>query len=135
MEFDPQNPYPLAPPGTSYAQEKAHSARVDEWLGFSFANSEDFRAKEEIVSWQDKGPQVFLTPYSECRKILIELAFAEGEALVDFGAGYGRMGHVLETSFPRSNFLGFEIIESRVQEANRVAELQKKRFRLECIDI
>ncbi len=135
MEFSPYDPFPLAPLGTLYALEKVHSAQVDEWLGFSFAKAEAFQEEKNVVSWQDKGPQVFLTPYSECRAILTELQFVDGETFVDFGAGYGRMGHVLETFFPQGNFIGFEIIESRVQEANRVAELQKKRFRLECIDI
>jgi hypothetical protein len=135
MEFNPRDPFPLAPAGTSYALEKAHSEQVDQWLGISFLAGEQFQENEGQVSWQQKGPSVFLTPYSECRRILQELQLQDGETLLDFGAGYGRMGHVLETHYPQGKFIGLEVIPSRVIEANRVASQWQRKFRLQLADI
>lgn len=127
--------HPL-PQGTpSYEDEKRHSDLVDRWLGFDFERGENFAEQEGHVSWRAKGPATFLTPYSECQKILDELQLPRGATLVDFGAGYGRMGHVLESLDQDYVFLGYELIASRVAEANRVAEHWGRAFRLNQIDM
>lgn len=135
MEFSVENLFPLVSKETSYEEEKRHSKDVDQWLGIQFEKGEDFVELDGTVSWKSKGPDTFLTPYTECRKILEELGLANGFTLVDFGAGYGRMGHVVEALDSTAIFLGFELISTRVEEANRVAEHWGKRFRLQCQDL
>jgi hypothetical protein len=123
MHFDPQDPFPLLNGGmVPYAEEKAHSERVDAWLGLKIPEAEARipPGQDEQERWERKGPAVFLTPYSEIRKILGELAPGPGDTVVDLGAGYGRMGFVLHAHFPGVKFLGYELVAERVAEGRRV---------------
>lgn len=130
MKVSWKKQFPLPLGAVSYEEEKRHSDLVDQWLGFDFEKGENFVELEGQVSWRTKGPATFLTPYSECQKILDELQLPKGSTLVDFGAGYGRMGHVMESLEQDYVFLGYELISSRVIEANRVAEQWGRAFRL-----
>lgn len=44
------------------------------------------------------------------------------QRIVDIGAGYGRVGLVMSSLFPRSRFIGLEILEQRKNEGNRIYE-------------
>ena len=46
----------------------------------------------------------------------------DGDTFVDIGSGYGRVGCVVGVNFPNSRFLGYEIVQERVIEAQRVAD-------------
>jgi hypothetical protein len=55
-----------------------------------------------------------MTPYSEIRFMLEQIPKAK--SIVDLGAGYGRMGFVIERHFPSIDFLGVEAVVERVKE-------------------
>lgn len=119
MRFDPHDPYPLAASAT-YAEEKLHSEAVDAWLGLNIAATEARLAPAQPgrENWAQKGPAVFLTPYSEIRRILAELNPRPGETVIDLGAGYGRLGFVMQAHHPAVNFIGYELVAERVAEGN-----------------
>ncbi len=51
--------------------------------------------------------------------------------VIDFGAGYGRVGIVLNSLFPNASFKGHEILKVRSDEANRLYEsLNLKRCKI-----
>lgn len=127
IRFDPDNPFPLLSEGShSYTDAQEHSACVDRWLGL-----ETERIEKELLERRSRAPVVegqhwiglpvksLLTPYTELRSILNELAPEPGSTVVDLGAGYGRMGFVVGRHFPGVRFLGYEIIPERVQEGRR----------------
>jgi hypothetical protein len=135
LEFSMDNPFPLLESKSCYEEEKRHSEYVDRWLGFQFDRSESFLPPESVETWKNKGPQTFLTPYSELRRILFELSPNVGDRIVDLGAGYGRLGFVLSRHYPNCFFQGFEVVKERVEEANRVSALWKQPFQIEQADI
>jgi hypothetical protein len=81
-------------------------------------------------TWVGLYPQTFLTPYSEIKQMLEMLQLSAGQRLVDLGAGYGRMGMMLGFFYPEVEFIGYELVEERVKEGNRVLELLELPTRL-----
>jgi precorrin-6B methylase 2 len=76
------------------------------------------------------------TPYTEIRQILDLLSPKKGSTMVDLGCAYGRMAHVVGHHYSEVNFIGYELIDERVQEGNRVlAEFNYPRCRLETADL
>lgn len=117
LEFDPEDPFPLLG-AVSYADEKAHARRVDAWLGLRIEETETrLKSYPGQETWQTKGSDVFLTPYTELRRML-ELLQPIG-TIVDLGAGYGRLGFVIARQFPGVEFIGYEIVQERVEEGAR----------------
>lgn len=128
--FDPEDPFPkvsgsrLQDPTFYSHQVKRHSADVDLWLGLSAERieAELIRAKsysdshEDREFWIGTSAQIFQTPYTELREILETLQPAPGETIVDLGAGYGRMAHVLGRHFPGVEFHGYEFVRERCDE-------------------
>ncbi len=117
--FSPADPFPVL--HTSYAEEVGHSQAVDDWLGLKIKETE---ATLEPINdghkrWENLGPNTFLTPYSELRRMLEILKPQPGDTIIDLGAGYGRLGFVLHRHFPEVYFLGYELVEARVREGNR----------------
>src|SRR5690606_7300103 len=45
------------------------------------------------------------------------------KTIVDLGAGYGRVGIVMNAIFPEANFIGYEILDLRLLEARRMFDL------------
>lgn len=121
MIFSPSDPFPLAPEGATYAQEKSHSELVDGWLGIDIEKVESrlVDPRDGAKRWISQGPATFLTPYSELRRMLSQVAPPSNSLVVDLGAGYGRMGFVLHAHFPGVHFLGLELVEERAQEGAR----------------
>lgn len=137
LRFDPNDPFPLLAPGSaSYGEQKEHARAVDVWLGLRIAETEA-RIPDQIENqehWKRLGPGTFLTPYTEIRAIL-ELLQPQG-LVVDLGAGYGRMGFVLERHWPSASFLGYELVPERVEEGGRVyREHGLQRARLKQADL
>ncbi|MGZ3713622.1 MAG: class I SAM-dependent methyltransferase, partial [Bdellovibrionota bacterium] len=118
LSFDSSDPFPLLAQEIPYAEEKLHSEAVDAWLGIKVASAEaqlgPVSANQE--RWEKQGPAVFMTPYTELRKILTELSPKGGQLVIDLGAGYGRMGFVLKSHFPEVRFIGYELVAQRVEE-------------------
>jgi hypothetical protein len=103
----------------SYSDEKKHAELLDQHLGLEIEKVEALIAHKEIFgkeAWVGLNPQSLLTPYTELRRMLDLLKLKSGDLVVDLGAGYGRMGWVIENYFSSSNFKGFEIVEERVGE-------------------
>ncbi len=75
---------------------------------------------EGTQAWIGLHPQALLTPYCDIFDALKEIDILEDGHVVDIGAGYGRVGIVLSSLFPRAKFTGYEIVRQRQVEANRV---------------
>lgn len=134
LVFDPSDPFPLLEPEShSYPEAQSHSQRVDAWLGL-----ETERVEEELIRknraaelpvlsvngdpqqlWTGLPVQALLTPYTEIRTILDQLPLRAGQTVVDLGAGYGRMGFVIDRHFPDVWFVGYELVLERVHEGQR----------------
>lgn len=117
ISFHSEDPFPLLK--ANYPEEKKHSTLVDAWLSLDIAKIEEkisLYPGQEI--WLDKGPDIFLTPYTEIRRMLELLQAERNSTVVDLGAAYGRMGFVLARHFSQVNFLGFELVRERVEEGN-----------------
>lgn len=136
LAFNPHDPFPLIEP--DYPAEKQHSAAVDEWLGLPVKRVEGSltKADDGQQRWIGFHPSVFLTPYTELRRFLAEIAPAPGETVVDLGAGYGRLGFVLARHYPEVHYHGLELVPERVKEG--VAALTRfgaTHARLDCADL
>ena len=73
-------------------------------------------------TWVGLSHQTLQTPYSELIRMCELLNLRAGSLVVDLGAGYGRMGLVLEAFYPEVNFLGLEFVCERVVEGARIFE-------------
>lgn len=71
-------------------------------------------------TWVGLDPQTLNTPYSELVRLCDLLSPVADETLIDLGAGYGRMGLVLNLLHPGTNFIGYELVQERVEEGNRI---------------
>lgn len=71
-------------------------------------------------TWVGLDPETIQTPYSELYRMCREAGIFNGDHVVDFGAGYGRLGVILEKSFPGTSFHGIEYVPERVVEGKRV---------------
>jgi hypothetical protein len=113
---------------TSYAEAKIQSGRLDEMFGFECEKIEDelFETeKEHLFSsprqfWYGLEVQSMQTPYSELLEFVHFLKPKPQDLWLDLGAAYGRMGLVLACFAPEVRFIGYEFVQSRVDEGNRV---------------
>lgn len=107
-----------------YAEAKIHSQTLDQLFGFNCdaveKNLPQLDYNEHKQLWYGLDLQSLQTPYSEILEIIQLLQPAQDETWVDLGAGYGRMGLVMGLLFPEMKFKGFEFVQARVTEANRV---------------
>ena len=71
-------------------------------------------------TWVGLDPQTLNTPYSELIQLCHILNPAPGETLIDLGAGYGRMGLILNILYPGTTFIGYELVAERVEEGQRI---------------
>jgi hypothetical protein len=121
------------------AGRASHSKNLDELLGFEVDRIErELLLKAQKIrpgghlwslgqglhkgsqTWIGLDPQVIQTPYAELVEILGLLDLEGGKKVVDLGAGYGRMGIVLNSLYPSSSFLGLELVKERVTEGMRI---------------
>lgn len=137
LEFNPSDPFPQVH-DVEYLDEKEHAAAVDAWLGlrtdFVEANLRDLKTGREF--WIGKPVQTFSTPYTELRGMLEELQPSPGQTVVDLGAGYGRLAHVLGRHFQHVRFVGFEFVRERQIEGQTAIERAGlKNAQLVCADV
>ena len=136
LAFDPLDPFPLLDEARhSYAEAQAHAALVDEWLGLQTdaieASLSEWQARtvaDGQERWAGLPIKSLMTPYTELRLILEELAPAPGETIVDFGAAYGRLGFVIAKHAPAVGFIGYELIAPRANEGRRRLEIFAERI-------
>lgn len=122
--------------GLSFEQS---SPEIDQELGFQIKLIEALlleKAREllpdgSVQTWGEKlhdGSQTWVglheetlqTPYAELLEVLRSLIPVAGNLFVDLGAGYGRLGFLLEKFYPGVVFRGYEFVPERVVEGNRV---------------
>ncbi len=142
MKFSTIDPYPLLQPDAqSYAEAQAHAHLVDQWLGLpiELIESQLFApANDQIQTWVGLKPQALLTPYTEIRSMLERLKPQTGDTFVDLGCAYARMAFVQAAHYPQTRFVGYELVEPRLQAArDRLAQHAPAEFSyvLECRDI
>ena len=106
-----------------------HSENIDNLLGLQSLKIEKqlLKANKNQMSntWVGLHPQTLQTPYDEIYAFFMFLKEYNIESFVDLGAGYGRVAIVMNSFFPETSFIGYEIEESRVLEGRRVFELLK----------
>jgi hypothetical protein len=116
-------------PQADYAQSKIHSKILDDRLGLACDSIEDILFEENKDSlflsdakefWYGLEIQSLQTPYSEVVEMIKHVKPKPGDTWVDLGAGYGRMGITLGFVQPNVKFIGYEFVQSRVDEGNRV---------------
>lgn len=74
---------------------------------------------EEFV-WQDPGEsQTPMTGYGDLYSLLSRLALAPGSTFCELGAGFGRAGLLIGAAFPHLRYVGYELVEPRVEAAER----------------
>ncbi|WP_155897212.1 hypothetical protein [Bacteriovorax sp. BSW11_IV] len=117
---------------------RLHSKNVDKILGYKIPKIEqkllkNFRSYEQRAdrsnkkdhfkgtqTWIGLHPQILQTPYSDILEIFKILEKQHVKTIVDFGAAYGRVGLVLSCLSNKYNFIGYEILDERANEAHRV---------------
>ncbi len=116
-------------PQADYAESKIHSKMLDDRLGLACDTIEDVLFEENKDSlflsdakefWYGLEIQSLQTPYSEVVEMINYVKPKPGDTWVDLGAGYGRMGMTLGFVQPDVKFIGYEFVQSRVDEGNRI---------------
>lgn len=74
-------------------------------------------------TWVGLHPDSIQTPYDELRRMLSRIRPVSGSKVIDFGAGYGRLGILLNKIYPGVDFQGIEFVPERVEEGKRVYSL------------
>jgi hypothetical protein len=111
-----------------YATSKVHAKSIDDQLGLNCDKIEDvlFEANHENLFsmkqqfWYGLEIQSLQTPYSEIVEMIKFVRPKPGDTWLDLGAGYGRMGFTLAFLEPNVNFIGYEYVQDRVDEGNRI---------------
>lgn len=129
----------MTKPWSSYEEAKERSARIDSLLGFEIEACEAKIAAPKAQGredWAHLSPQAFQTPYPELADMIRLIEGDRSVDWVDLGAGYGRLGLLLSRMRPRDRFQGFEFVDERVREGNRIlANCGCERARLESRDL
>ncbi|MBL7546173.1 MAG: hypothetical protein JNL11_20300 [Bdellovibrionaceae bacterium] len=119
-------------PQPNYAAAKIHAKIIDDRLGLqcekieSEINSE--LNKDKLGPslgqnfWYGLDIQSLQTPYSEIVEMIHFIKPKSDDTWIDLGAGYGRMGITLGLIAPDVNFIGYEYVQPRVDEGNRVLQ-------------
>lgn len=121
-----------------YKITKIEEKLVQKYRAYDISNDESSRKKHfsGAQTWIGLHPQILQTPYCDIFKALSMFKGQQIKRVVDIGAGYGRVGLVTKTLFPNAEFLGFEIVEKRQVEGERII----RKFNLEncsinCINV
>lgn len=123
--FSPSDLYPyLSIDSYTYQEAQVHAAQVDQYLGFHCEEIEKQISKrgttQDKQNWNHISIQAFQTPYIEIRHILELLHSGKDLKIVDLGCAYARMAFVLNSAFPNSTFIGYELEQARVMETQRL---------------
>lgn len=120
------------------------SSQIDHALGFNIKHIEEILQSKAKGLAPDKqfdqwGPtlhggaqtwvgldfQILQTTYHDLKSIFEIIKPKNGECIIDLGAGYGRLGIFLQHFYPRTKFVGIELVQERVDEGNRILEKLK----------
>lgn len=114
-------------------ENKDSSERIDDILGFRISEIEKelllelghFKSlsKKKVYTsetWIGLEPQMLQTPYWEILEFYQILAKFNPYSFVDLGAGYSRLGVVLNLLQDDFQYTGYELVDKRVQESIRV---------------
>ena len=112
----------------TYAEAKTQADHLDTQFGFDCQNIEDslFEIEKEALFssprqfWYGLDVQSMQTPYSEILEYIEFIKPKPHDTWVDLGAAYGRMGLVLAAFEPQVQFIGYEFVQKRVDEGNRI---------------
>lgn len=115
------------------------SSQIDLMLGFKVKHIEEIlQAKAKQIAPDEQfnqwGPalhdgaqtwigldfQILQTTYHDLKILFDTIGPVSGQRIVDLGAGYGRLGIFLHHFYPRTEFLGLELVKERVNEGNRL---------------
>lgn len=115
-------------PQPEYAEAKVHAKSIDDKLDLACEQIEDELFEENKDSlflpgqefWYGLEVQSLQTPYSEIVEMINYISPKSGDTWVDLGAGYGRMGFTLGFVSPEVKFIGYEFVQARVEEGNRI---------------
>jgi 16S rRNA G527 N7-methylase RsmG len=127
--------------GLDELHPQVYSQELDKLLGFKINKIEQrllrkYKAYDKSVddnnrkkhyegteTWIGLSPRALQTPYSEIHHFLsCFMKNYHPSTVVDLGAGYGRVGIVMNALYPKAKFIGYEILEARLREAQRVFE-------------
>lgn len=87
-------------------------------------------------TWIGLEPETLQTPYYEILEALSLLEKYSINTYIDLGAGYGRLAFTLYALNRDFNFIGYELVNERVDEGNRVIkELKLHQAKLHCQNI
>lgn len=106
----------------NYLQAKTQSQEIDRLLGFRCEEVEKSipTSADGKINWAHLHVQADQTPYSELLEICRYLQPSENQTFLDIGAGYCRLGIILQIYYPLTNFIGYELVPQRIEEAKRV---------------
>jgi hypothetical protein len=113
---------------SDYAASKLQAKQLDDQLGLRCEQIEDVLFEQNKDSlfipgqefWYGLEIQSLQTPYSEVVEMINFLKPQAGDCWLDLGAGYGRMGITLGFLRPDVQFIGYEFVQARVEEGNRI---------------
>ena len=106
------------------------ASMIDKIVGYKdLATLEDGRNEDEVQEltetikcWGMRSKAGFSSHYEEIKQILRSIDLKDGDTFIDVGSSYGRVGSILGVNFPNVNFIGYEIVKPRLEEAQRIAE-------------
>ena len=107
-----------------YKVSQIENKLLKKYRAFNKTNDDSSRKKHfaGTETWIGLHPQVLQTPYTEITHFFSYFKRRKISKVVDFGAAYGRIGLVLSALYPEAEFHGYEILEARCSEAQRVFE-------------
>lgn len=130
---------PLQTPVDNDLKKRHISSQIDLALGFNIKQIEEkLQARAKALAPETQfdqwGPvlhggaqtwigldfQILQTSYHDLKILFDVIKPHPGERIVDLGAGYGRLGLFLHFFYPKTEFLGMELVEERVNEGNRL---------------
>lgn len=122
-----------------YSGEQVLSRSIDRDMGFnveiieemlisqanSISTSTNQRTMGPLIhdghqTWVGLNVDQLQTPYQELELLLVHLKLAPETRVCDLGAGYGRLGLVMRAKLLEGEFVGYEYVEERVCEGNRI---------------
>ncbi len=118
---------------------RVQSKKIDKIIGYRIPKIEQgllkrFRAYDTFApdaedrkqhyqgtqTWIGLHPQILQTPYSDMLHFLNILKKYNPKVIVDLGAAYGRMPVVMKAILGEVEFIGYEILPERINEAVRI---------------
>lgn len=115
------------------------SSQIDLDLGFKIKNIEEILKVKALQiapethfdqwgpllhngaqTWVGLDFQILQSSYHDIKVMFDVIKPRPFQKIIDLGAGYGRIGIFLHQFYPLTHFLGIELVEERVKEANRI---------------